>query len=31
MGVNARNLDPGVVKSTRIRHLDGASTWRFLD
>jgi hypothetical protein len=31
MGVNARNFDPDVVNSTRIRHLDGASTWKFLD
>lgn len=31
MGVNIRNFDPGVVKSARIRHLDGASTWKFLD
>ena len=31
VGVNARNLDPGILKSLRIRHLDGASSWKFLD
>jgi hypothetical protein len=31
MGVNARNLDPDAVNSARIRRLDGASTWKFLD
>ncbi len=31
IGVNARNLDPGVLKNVRIRHLDGASTWKYLD
>lgn len=31
MGVNARNLDPQVTKSVRVRRLDGASTWKFLD
>jgi hypothetical protein len=31
MGVNARNFDPGVVSSIRIRRLDGASTWKLLD
>ena len=31
MGVNARNLGPGSLGSVRIRHLDGASTWKYLD
>lgn len=31
MGVNARLMDPEVVARTRIRHLDGANTWKYLD
>ena len=31
MGVNARNFEPGSLGSVRIRHLDGASTWRYFD
>ena len=31
MGVNARNFEPGAIESVRIRHLDGASTWKYLD
>jgi len=32
MGVNMRNVvDPDVLKGVRIRHLDGARTWKFLD
>jgi hypothetical protein len=31
MGVNARNFDPSLLRSVRIRRLDGASTWKFLD
>lgn len=31
MGVNARNLDPSIVESVRIRRLDGAVTWKYLD
>jgi hypothetical protein len=31
VGVNARNFDPGILKSVRIRHLDGALTWKYLD
>jgi hypothetical protein len=31
IGVNARNLDLGILKSVRIRHLDGALTWKYLD
>ena len=31
MGVNARNLDPEIIAGVRIRRLDGASTWKFLD
>ena len=29
--VNARNLDPDVVASTRIKMLDGAATWKVLE
>jgi hypothetical protein len=31
MGVNARNLDAAELESVRIRRLDGASTWKYLD
>jgi hypothetical protein len=31
MGVNARNFEPGSLESVRIRLLDGASTWKYLD
>jgi hypothetical protein len=31
MGVNARNLDPGAIESVRVRRLDGAGTWKYLD
>jgi hypothetical protein len=31
MGVNFRNFDPSVIESTRVRRLDGAKTWKFLD
>src|SRR5262245_10112181 len=31
MGVNFRNFDPSVIERIRIRRLDGASTWKFLD
>jgi hypothetical protein len=31
MGVNARNLEPGTIAKVRVRHLDGASSWKFLD
>lgn len=31
MGVNARLLDPQDVAGIRVRHLDGADTWKFLD
>jgi hypothetical protein len=31
MGVNTRNVDPDILKGVRIRHLDGARTWKFLD
>ena len=30
-GVNANNFDPKAISSCRIRHLDGAKTWKFLD
>ena len=31
MGVNARLMEPAVVARARIRHLDGADTWKYLD
>jgi len=29
--VNFRNVDPEIIKDVRIRHIDGANTWKFLD
>jgi len=31
MGVNARLMAPAILTAARIRHLDGASTWQYLD
>jgi hypothetical protein len=31
MGVNFRNFDLSLIESTRVRRLDGAKTWKFLD
>ena len=31
MGVNGRNFDPAQLSDVRIRRLDGASTWKYLD
>ena len=31
IGVNARNLDPALIASVRIRRLDGAVSWKYLD
>lgn len=31
MGINFRNFDPAVMASIRVRRLDGAATWKFLD
>jgi hypothetical protein len=31
MGVNARLMEPEVVARARVRHLDGAKTWKYLD
>lgn len=31
MGVNFRNFDPSVIESIRVRRIDGADTWQFLD
>jgi hypothetical protein len=31
VGVNARLFEPAAVAKARIRHLDGAQTWRYLD
>ena len=30
-GVNLRNFDPKVLESVRVRRVDGADTWKFLD
>ena len=31
MGVNARLMAPEILSQVRVRHLDGADTWKFLD
>lgn len=31
MGVNARLMPPDVLAAARVRHLDGADTWKYLD
>lgn len=31
VGVNARLFDPAAIGPARIRRLDGASTWKYLD
>ncbi len=31
MGVNMRNADPAAIADVRVRHIDGARTWKFLD
>ncbi len=31
MGVNARLMDPAVLAAARVRRLDGADTWEYLD
>lgn len=31
MGINMRNFDPEQIESVRVRRLDGADTWEFLD
>jgi hypothetical protein len=31
LGVNMRNFPPAVLGAARIRHLDGADTWKYLD
>lgn len=30
-GVNFRNFEPSDIESIRVRRLDGAKTWKFLD
>ncbi len=31
MGVNARLMAPEILSQVRVRHLDGADTWKYLD
>jgi hypothetical protein len=31
MGVNFRNFEPADIEGIRVRRLDGATTWKFLD
>jgi len=31
MGVNMRNFEPSALDGVRIRLLDGADTWKYLD
>jgi hypothetical protein len=30
-GVNLRNFDPAIVETIKVRRLDGADTWKYLD
>jgi hypothetical protein len=30
-GVNLGNFDPRLIAAVRVRHLDGADTWKFID
>jgi hypothetical protein len=31
MGVNARLMDPALIAGVRVRRIDGAETWEYLD
>ncbi|HEY2179543.1 MAG TPA: GFA family protein [Caulobacteraceae bacterium] len=31
MGLNARLLDPAILAGAKVRHLDGANTWEYLN
>jgi hypothetical protein len=31
MGVNARNFEPAAIAKARIRHFDGATSWKYVD
>jgi hypothetical protein len=31
VGVNAANFEPAALAAARIRHLDGAASWKFID
>jgi hypothetical protein len=31
MGVNVRNAEPAALVGIRVRHLDGAASWKYLD
>ncbi|HZY50999.1 MAG TPA: GFA family protein [Devosia sp.] len=31
MGVNARMLPPEILAKAKVRHFDGANTWKYLD
>ena len=31
MGVNARLMAPEILAAARVRHMDGADTWKYLD
>jgi hypothetical protein len=31
IGVNARNFDPAALGAPRVRRLDGAASWKYLD
>ena len=31
VGINARLIDPADIEGVRVRRLDGAKTWRYLD
>jgi hypothetical protein len=31
LAVNAMNFEPALLKGVRVRHLEGAASWKFLD
>jgi len=31
IGVNARNFDPATIRAAKVRRLDGADTWKYLE
>jgi hypothetical protein len=31
VAINARNFEPGAIAAARLRRLDGAATWKYLD
>jgi hypothetical protein len=31
VGINARNFDPAALRAAKVRRLDGADTWKYLE